>query len=91
MGDPAVEAAQRAHEANLGKLIDHDTVLAAAREALSPIRKLHQRSFYDGPICSHCIDIGDDGEFWGYPWPCETAKLVYTSEELAEDGWLNNE
>lgn len=82
--NPAVAAANRVHEANLGRLIGHDTVVAAAREALAPIRELHkpvlryrtglmEDGFYTS--CDHC-----DGD-----WPCDTARLIYTSEELTND------
>lgn len=46
--------------------------IAAAREALAPLRELH---IDDGlGFCSTC-DSQD--------WPCDSAKLIYTSAELA--------
>ena len=81
--DPAIEAAQRVRNLGLSK----DIKVAAAREALKPIRELHQKfsvrslGFADDQpridICGGCSDIGVQ-----VPWPCETAKLIYTSEEL---------
>ncbi|QWT30292.1 hypothetical protein OLP41_gp005 [Mycobacterium phage I3] len=75
MSDPAEEAAQRA----MRKVHDyprpnHD-LIAAAREALKPIRELHYK-VPDGryPKCSTCE----------YDWPCATAYLIYTTEELEQ-------
>lgn len=82
MSNPALEAAQR--------VVLHTTVerhrvaaLSGAREALKPIRDLHQ----PGPLsafgtarmegakqeCRHCRRA----------WPCATARLAYSSEELS--------
>lgn len=79
MGDPALEAAERALVATRGH--GHSTVceLASAREALKPIRDLHRYEFIrmkndSLERCSGCRDY----------WPCPTARLVYTSEELGE-------
>ena len=87
MSDPVIEAAQKAwaerypngsvslsasaYQDGLGVI-----VIAAAREALKPIRELHRRvhSFVyrtDG-MCEECDNV----------WPCETAELIYTTEEL---------
>ncbi|QED11197.1 hypothetical protein SEA_LOLAVINCA_6 [Mycobacterium phage LolaVinca] len=73
MSDPAEEAAQRA----MRKVHDHPRpnhdLIAAAREALKPIRELHQpRWKLSASICDHCR----------HSWPCDTAKLIYTAEEL---------
>lgn len=82
MSDPAVEAAQRAcssylHSRRTGNPdVDHPRrcLEAAAREALGPIRDLHRPEPYaQGP--DYCM--GCDSK-----WPCETAKLAYTTEEL---------
>ena len=83
MPDPAVEAAQRA----IGNVSPDeftnevgDTALAASREALRPIRELHKREGGGTPtgeyadMCYECQDY----------WPCGTAKLIYSSEELAQ-------
>lgn len=83
VSDPAVEAAQRAWHAqgvwrNLlaSQPCPSPREIAAAREALTPIRELHRPARFEacdtGPFCPVC-DIG---------WPCATAKLIYTSEEL---------
>ena len=71
--DPAVEAAQRAWEKNKLRLF-HVQRVAAAREALTPIRELHRS-----------IRIADDYAYCGgcdEQWPCATAKLIYPTEEL---------
>lgn len=73
--DPAVEAAQRAsarYETN-GQISLQ--AIAAAREALRPIRELHfaHRVAVDNwTCCPHCA----------VTWPCATAELIYSSEEL---------
>ncbi|AHB29766.1 hypothetical protein GRADUATION_70 [Mycobacterium phage Graduation] len=87
MKDPAVEAAQRAWKAQY----DLDTppwptAIVAAREALEPIRELHR------PRWSNCINACCSGEdcrlrdrvceHCEVDWPCDTAKLIYTTEEL---------
>lgn len=78
MSDPAKEAAKRVGAQPNG------VAAAAARRALEPIRELHQ-SFEIGDStglfstwCAHCNDST------GHPsaWPCATARLVYSSEEL---------
>lgn len=88
MADPVIEAAQRAWENGpdeVAKFLYRQgedgiwspvAMEAAAREAVKPIRELHQR-VDDGhpsglPTCEHCQ--GD--------WPCSTASLIYTTEEL---------
>ena len=85
-GDPAVQAAQRAFAR-----IENDELtyaperakdmIAAAREALAPIREMHrpfQRVDYPGAdgrtVCNHCLGPTD--------WPCLTARLCYTTDEL---------
>lgn len=78
MNDPAVEAGRRVCPGT-----DSPTVLsifriaeAGAREALKPIRELHKphpgQHAAGSDVCGGCRLI----------WPCETARLVYTSEEL---------
>lgn len=95
--DPAILAAQRAWESEgwggPGRPLEEgmsegNLAKAAAREALAPIRDLHKRHRdleWDGewsdPYCQTCAH-----EFYGdlcyQPWPCTTAKLVYSTEEL---------
>ena len=79
MTDPAVEAAKR-----VGKTLPYgfssklypSDLLLAAREALAPLRELHKQATdeYGCPwlICSDC----------DHNWPCPTAKLIYSDEEL---------
>lgn len=92
MADPAVEAARRAWEngpdevAKLHYTQGEDGVWspvameAAAREVLKPIRELHKPEVVRSPDdeqwteCTSC---------YGAHWPCETAKSIYTSEELS--------
>lgn len=84
-GDPAVQAAQRADEMCDGTWIDGGRELAvtAAREALAPIRELHRptehtrlvgfpRAYQAEPYC-----VEDQKS-----WPCDTARLCYTTGEL---------
>lgn len=85
MSDPAIEAARRAWESErwggLGRPLEEGMSEASlakesAREALVPIRKLHKPS--NGANCGCCnVCIECD-----LPWPCDTAKLCYPSEEL---------
>ena len=88
MADPAVEAAQRAIPVPPPSWMLEDGVIdglsdygiAAARGALKPIRELHQSTVMETPYdrwlgCNGC----------GGDWPCETARLVYSSEELDRD------
>lgn len=87
MSDPAIEAARTAWRAELPLVpAEHfigqtppRNLTRAAREALKPIRELHTpeivRSLDDEQWteCTSC---------YGAHWPCETAKLIYTTEEL---------
>lgn len=83
MSDPAVEAAERA--AVTAECTGRGLVIAAAREALAPIRELHVPDcgcgddhvrFHIGPDCDPvCLDCGQ-------LFPCATARLVYTTYEL---------
>lgn len=79
MSDPAVEAARRAFDklwpdqGDFEFNFDSSTreyAVDAAREALAPLRELHRR---DGDYCWTC-DHTD--------WPCPTARLVYSADEL---------
>ncbi|ABE67550.1 hypothetical protein PBI_PMC_49 [Mycobacterium phage PMC] len=84
MSDPAVEAAARAWEwypvPKDIPLVVRSVPLAAAREALKPIRHKHRPVAYVNrqTCCVTCFD--ENGK--PHLWPCETAKLIYTSEEL---------
>lgn len=75
MSDPAVEAAQRA----MGKCHSYPTpnrdLIAAAREALAPIRKMHDdwKASY-GFLPTEALQILDD-----------LAELIYATEELENE------
>ena len=95
--DPAVEAARRAAER--GRLTDDLMIpglavrafgVDSAREALAPIRELHRpeescdNTSHTNPsaTCPHCDLICG---YCGLTWPCDTARLIYTSKELSDD------
>ena len=79
MTDPAVEAAKRVGETLpygfFSKLTSSD-LIAAAREALAPLRELHKLTTDEygrpGLICDDC----------DHDWPCPSAKLIYREDEL---------
>jgi hypothetical protein len=84
VSDPAAEAAQRAHDESpnpIGSGPSHGEI-RAAREALRLIRELHKPEVVRSPDdeqwteCTSC---------YGAHWPCATAKLIYTSEELGHE------
>ncbi|AHN84108.1 hypothetical protein GJ25_gp097 [Mycobacterium phage Hawkeye] len=75
MSDPAVEAAQRALT-NIGYgRSGHVQRVAAAREALKPIRELHEAwSRHEKDLSADAIQLLDD-----------FAKLIYSTEELSDE------
>jgi len=79
MTDPAVEAANRVGKTLpygfFSKLTSSD-LIAAAREALAPLKELHKRVTDDGgrPGCATCG--------WVDGWPCSTAEHLYREDEL---------
>lgn len=79
MADPAIEAGNRVFKQFSELANPTQYTVAAAREALKPVRELHTPYTVSEP----------DGE-WSFcahshnSWPCETAKLIYTTEELAQ-------
>lgn len=85
--DPAIAAAQRywqsvdphwtGNEDDMGFAI----ASGAAREALAPIRDLHQPA-REGAwlVCAHCSAGASLVR-----WPCDTAELAYTDHELGDD------
>lgn len=84
MSDPAVEAARRQLAAQFGQPWTDEGMYTfrvrteSAREALATIRELHALCgdcSIKHPHCEHC---GPDTA-----WPCDTARLIYTSEELS--------
>lgn len=86
--DPAIEAVQRARECDDSRLwaLKDEALTPVARAALAPIRELHKPKTIPWPYlqlddspthitgCEHC-----NGQ-----WPCDTARLIYTSSELGE-------
>ncbi len=82
MNDPAVEAAQRALDALMpGIAGSHKRVAVdAAREALKQVRELHYKCLNGGGdwVCAECSWVDVVSVYW----PCGTAELAYTSEEL---------
>ena len=95
--DPAEEAARRAAER--GRLTDDLMIpglavrafgVDSAREALAPIRALHkpgtEAGYEDEPYCETCGHYdGLSADFTHQPWPCDTARLIYTTEELSDE------
>ncbi|OHU64049.1 hypothetical protein BKG85_11515 [Mycobacteroides chelonae] len=80
MSDPAIEAAKRVHGYAMFPYLSTD-LEAAAREMAKTVQELHTPVVFTSP----------DGERWiecescrGEYWPCETAKKVYSSEELGD-------
>ena len=76
--DPAVEAAKRQWAKEKVIPFEPDclygkSLIETCREALAPLREHHEQfPWNDRVLCSSC-----DAE-----WPCDTAKLVYRSDEL---------
>ena len=84
MTDPAVEASVRTHRKMLaamgidvpqGQEMSTSWEIAAAREALAPLRELHGAVWDDEDQMWRC-------EHEGLEWPCATARLIYPGEEL---------
>lgn len=79
MPDPAVEAAQRAWESRTVAPFSADlckSEIAAAREMAKPIRELHYPYISCDDGKRSCVECE-------FHWPCDTAKLIYSTEELA--------
>lgn len=86
MSDPAVEAAARDWAMYKDVPFDADSLhgkrlIETAREALKPLRDLHRRFGRDRETVCHECRSGS-GDF--IPWPCATARLVYSESELAQ-------
>ncbi|QGH75495.1 hypothetical protein SEA_SUNSHINE924_70 [Mycobacterium Phage Sunshine924] len=81
MSDPAVEAARRVASV-AHRVVPPIIAVESAREALKPLRKMHRPVQYINRqrCCLTCFDAN------GKPHisPCETAKLIYTTEELEQ-------
>lgn len=86
MSDPAIEAAQRALESHTGGVLQMADI---AREALKPIRELHKPLFVEAQDATgtdaELCDVCRNERGYRVEWPCETAKLIYSAEELAEE------
>ena len=80
MNDPAEDAARRAfNTTDFDDPFSPEFPVAAAREALAPIRALHRPG--RECKCDECeVDVWCD--HCGHAWPCPTAKLCYPSDEL---------
>lgn len=92
MSDPAAEAADRAVDSEPDATdYTYGDVVAAAREALKPIRSrhypvelAHSLTGRHKTVCAHCHQRGfftlerEHGD-----WPCADAKDAYTTEELS--------
>lgn len=88
MTDPSIDAAQRAWMDRHGPTgfnphSRHDGLgagyIAAAREMAKSVQELHRKVLHNGNwVCHTCWQPYDLPQ----PWPCETAKRVYPSEEL---------
>lgn len=88
MSDPAADAVVRAEAAWVTSGPMRDLALAAAREALAPIRALHkpgtEAGYGDEPYCETCGHYdGLSADFTHQPWPCDTARLIYTHKRGA--------
>lgn len=82
MSDPAVEAVRRSRHYRADySWEDKVWGVAAAREALKPLREQHRPVAYINRqrCCVSCFD--QDGK--PHLWPCVTALHVYPSEELS--------
>lgn len=80
MSDPAVEAARRAHPSDCPGCTEILGEVAAAREALAPIRELHRP--VDGRVYRYCAECYPYGSIDNTEWPCATARLVYSEGEM---------
>lgn len=85
--DPAIEAARRADfKTPSYQEYEYGDLIAAAREALKPIRELHKPvpccpgDACDMLLCSTCHD--PHSRNLPMRWPCPTARLIYTTTEL---------
>jgi len=82
MTDPAIEAARRAryspHYPDLPVPMWNE--IAAAREALKPVRELHCKCLngVGDWVCAEC----SWRDVLNIHWPCDTAKLIYSDEDL---------
>lgn len=97
MSDPAADAAQRAHAKVADGMCTASAErqrITAAREALAPIRELHRRNRPDDGDCQGytkqgygylndwCVECSEQsGREYGTSWPCDTARLCYTTDE----------
>lgn len=54
------------------------TAIAAASEALAPLKELHKPRDMQG----YCETVYQRCAECDWPWPCDTAKLIYREDEL---------
>lgn len=81
--DPAVKAAKRT--ADRMSLPFTQELVTAASEALKPLRELHKPGFVTrtserNTRYEYQVKVCDE---YQYEWPCETAPLVYSADELS--------
>jgi hypothetical protein len=78
-GDPAVEAAERSSNRldwHVPTEQQRALLVVGAREALKPLQEWHKPIWHRGlRTCMTCRGVDTH-------WPCETARLVYSAEEL---------
>ena len=84
MNDPAVEAAARDWAMYKDIPFDADSLhgkrlIETAREALKPIRELHKAEGGGTPTGEYAVMCYECQDYW----PCATARLIYSSEELS--------
>ncbi len=87
MSDPAIIAAEKAYGRMGAEHTIWDEAVTAAREMAKPIRELHRpmtpSELADAGLSRHwrkCVECSS-GYYWN-DFPCETAKHIYTTEEL---------
>ena len=91
MSDPAVEAAAHAFASEEGDDLmvaserDRRMLIDAAEFALAPIRELHRpEPCCDSNACGVvlCLSCLTVGTHYRAHWPCATARLAFSAEEL---------
>jgi hypothetical protein len=72
MSDPAILPAMRALLSCPG-ITHREVAIAAAREALAPLRELHKAFGVYGDDCDHELDTGDDKHRYveEFGWTCD--------------------
>jgi hypothetical protein len=80
MPDPAVEAVQRS--AGHRKRSEQLVAERAVREALKPIRTIHSPRPISAFSTARMTGAAAECSGCNRAWPCATARLIYTTEEL---------